>query len=158
MFLFSSPRCYTSQQKGEESVKDVQMHSCMRRGKTKRLHILSGRWSLQCRLTDIIDFLSAFRHLLLHCSTVDKDWCARLCKDPTWGELHQKERNTLGLGCLQTLIVPACLHTCSGFTARLVNPSQDFKHRAESFTCNLHSCLHTLPTTCSASRASVNYP
>lgn len=27
-------------------------------------------WSLQCRVTDIFVFLSAFRHLLLHCSSV----------------------------------------------------------------------------------------
>lgn len=72
-----------------------------------------------------------FRHL---CHIVlDKDWCARLCKDPTWEELHQKQTNTLGL---QGLIVPACLHTCSGFTARLVNPPMDFKRSTESFTGN----------------------
>lgn len=76
--------------------------------------------------------ISFFPTSLPHCSTVDKDWCATLCKEPTWGGLHQRERNSFGL---QRLIVLACPHTCSGFTGRLVNPSQDFKRSTESFTC-----------------------
>lgn len=98
-----------------------------------------SRWNLQCRLSDISDSLSAlFRHPR---HIVAKDLCARLCKDPTWEEIHQvRERNTLGL---RRLIVPACLHTCSGFTARLVNPSADFKREsARIFHLHLHSSLH----------------
>lgn len=93
--------------------------------KTKKSSYCVTCWSLQCQLTDILDFSSAYR------STVDEDWR----KDPTWGELHQKKRNALGLWCLQTLNVPACLHTFSGFTVRLVNPFQDFKRSTEPLTC-----------------------
>lgn len=134
MFLFSSPRCYTSQQRGEGALKVCKCTLAWDRENKEFIlcQLLKPPVSTDRRFTFLISFPTSFCHVV---STVDKDWCARLCKDSTWGELHQKERKTLGLRCLQTLIVPACLHTCSGFTARLVNPSQDFKRRAESFTC-----------------------
>lgn len=90
--------------------------------------------NLQHLVTDISDFLLTFSSLRHLCHSVpDKDWCERLCEDQTWEELHQKQTNTFGL---QVLIVPACLHTCLGFTPRLVNPTLDFKRSTELCTGN----------------------
>lgn len=77
---------------------------------------LSG---LVSQLTDVLDSLLPSRDL--HCPTVDWSNLRRITSETVWYAASA-----------DTLIVRACLHTCSGFRARLVNPSQDFK---SSFTC-----------------------
>lgn len=46
-----------------------------------------------------LSFLFSFLTSLLHCSIVDKSWCARMCTDPTWGELHQEEKSSRSAVC-----------------------------------------------------------
>lgn len=99
-----------------------------RRQRGKESFLFVSSQSLWCQLADF-SFSFLIKHFCFIVLPVDKD-----PQNPTWGELHQRDRNSLGLWRLQTLIVSACLHTCSGFTARLVNPSQDFKRWAESPT------------------------
>lgn len=97
-------------------MKEVQMHSCMRHRK-QRVHILLV-------VNDFFfDFSSVFQQLLLHWSWITS---ARVS--------------------LQTLIVPACLHSFSGFTARLINLPQEFKSSTESLTCTV--ILAFTPCTC----------
>lgn len=102
-------------------------------------------------------FLISFPTSLLHCSSVDKDWCARLCKDTT---LHQKEKHCWSAASADT--------DCSSLSSYLFRflckacqslPGLQTQHWIlHLHLLTSHSSLHTLPTTWSASRAMVNYP
>lgn len=141
----------TERWREQERCTNALLHVFGRRRK-QREFIFVSCWSLQCSLTDILDF--SLPTSLLHCSTVDQDWCARLCKDTT---LHQKEKHCWSAASADT--------DCSSLSSYLFRfhckacqslPGLQTRHWI--LHLHLHSSLHTLPTTCSASRAMVNYP